>query len=119
MITSSNPTAERWLGRSPTWTVSTTFHTWQASPCPSDSLSIAGDQNSHALAASTNPLVARVWTVTKVDDSQRDPRRLRLHWCFPVPLAASVAVDSRGQREDFTSTNPAGGAAAWKVTHVD
>jgi hypothetical protein len=88
--------------------------------CPSSNLCVAVDEVGNVLTSSNPTGGARAWKVTHVDgppncDFFRVPcANLTSLSCPTVKLC--VAGDERGNM--LTSTNPGGGAAAWKVTHV-
>jgi hypothetical protein len=88
--------------------------------CPSSTLCVAVDEVGNVLTSSNPTGGARAWKVTHVDgppncDFFRVPcANLDSLSCPSVKLC--VAADEGGNI--LTSTNPGGGTAAWKVTHI-
>jgi hypothetical protein len=86
--------------------------------CPSISLCVAIDSAGKVLT-STNPTGgASAWTITGVDLSPEG--YMGANDIYAVSCASPslcIAVDDAGNV--LTSTNPTGGAGAWKVTNVD
>jgi hypothetical protein len=79
--------------------------------CPSSSLCFGGDELGQVLQSGSDPAGER-WTPVRVVD---DDNLLYGLSCPSISLC--VAVDSKGNA--ITSTNPAGGAGAWKSARVD
>ncbi|MEO6859335.1 MAG: hypothetical protein ABI323_12260 [Solirubrobacteraceae bacterium] len=90
--------------------------------CPSTSLCVAVDAAGNVIT-SQNPTGGQsTWTVAKIDSSPTEansdntgPVLLRGVSCPSAGLC--VAVDGAGNA--LVSTDPAGGAAAWTITHAD
>lgn len=90
--------------------------------CPSVSLCVATDAFRGDVFTTTNPSGgARAWTRAHVDPADKSkaflpgPARLTGVSCPSVSLC--VAVDDHGRV--LSSTNPTGGAGAWRRVHVD
>ncbi len=85
--------------------------------CPSNGLCVAIDNNGNAVTSSDPTGGAAAWNVTNVDGSVGpDSNGPRLTAVSCPSSGLCVAVDSGGNV--VTSTNPTGGATAWKVTHL-
>src|SRR5437667_953082 len=86
--------------------------------CPSSNLCVAIDDHGNAVSSSNPTGGAVAWNVTNVDGSvgpNASGPRLTAVSCPSSVLC--VAVDTSGNV--VTSTNPIGGATAWKEAHVD
>jgi hypothetical protein len=101
------------------WTVTSVDpgHTLASVSCPSSSLCIAVDEAGNA-AVSTNPEGASpTWVVSHIDDDVTSTgAQAALDDVSCPSVALCVAVDSAG--DVLTSTNPAGGPAAWTTSAV-
>jgi hypothetical protein len=119
MLASTTPASGPWT--------STTIDLWPTTiACPSATLCVAtGDEGNKAfdMAVSTAPSTG-VWSVLDTAVNETEPRHHGLMSCPSVSLCIAPAwqveddSDFEGTRLD-TSTNPAGGAAAWTASEGD
>ena len=115
VVVATNP-----IGGPAAWrTTNVDGSTWiRGVSCPSVSLCVAVDNRANVLT-STNPTgSASAWSApTRVDQEPNSPA-LNSISCPSASLCVATAEDYSGGNL-VISTNPAGGAEAWTVTHVD
>ena len=117
VVTSTNPT-----GGATAWTVTTLAGEFALGDisCPTRSLCVAtgaaGDGTTRVVVTSTNPTGGpSAWTVTDIGRSDGLEVSSRAS-CPSSGLCVAVGESVDGHSTIVTSTNPTGGASAWKVT---
>jgi hypothetical protein len=133
IVSSTNPTggASAWHQATPTGEANTDCHqhwnppcvapsdrTIRAVSCPSVQLCVAVTGEGYVYS-STNPTgAADAWQVADVDGSERDTHLLDVS-CPTTSLCVAVSGERHTSGKVLTSTNPTGGASAWKETQLD
>jgi hypothetical protein len=133
VVWSVNPTggASAWDQATPTGEAHTDCHAHWSPPCtdpsdrviravscPSVQLCIAVTGEGY-IYSSTNPAgAADAWQVADVDGNERDTHLLDIS-CPTTSLCVAVSGEQNTSGKVLTSTNPTGGASAWKETQLD
>jgi hypothetical protein len=94
--------------------------------CPSTSLCVAGDGGQNVVTSTDPSGGASAWTVAHVDDGTGaqcgkygDGDECVLGLTGVACPSQSLCVADDGEGNAITSTNPAGGATAWRTADID